>query len=154
MLNVEENKTDRFQGLDYFRVLNTWPHGNVAVWPSWLQIKFSRGNMAANFRTLYFMSIIKFGKNKKMLKCSSYWAAHTCKFFTGFQGGHKGHKGVLLRVVIRLGYTGQVFLVLGGCGHAATVGVDRNFSCGHMATWPHGHLFKSLKQSIPYLYRK
>ena len=34
------------QGLDYFRVLNTWLRGNVALWPSWPQIKFSRGNVA------------------------------------------------------------------------------------------------------------
>ena len=33
---------------DYFRVLNTWPRGKVAEWPSWPRIKLSRGNVAAN----------------------------------------------------------------------------------------------------------
>ena len=55
-----------------------WPRGNVAVWPSWPQIKSLRGHMAAN-------KILAWPPPQTVIMM--------------------GHKGVL-RVVIRLGYMG------------------------------------------------
>ena len=63
------------------------------------------------------------------------------RVFRGVKRDARGFLGWLLGWVTWV----RGFLVFRGCGHMATVGVDRNLSCGHTATRPYGPVFKTLK---------